>query len=70
MTKNRYGICLAGCGMIGHVHAREWGNHKDRADLYVCDLDGRLAAKIATENKAAENLRGQPPTIDKHMNLL
>ena len=53
MTKNRYGICLVGCGMIGHIHAREWGNHKDMAELYVCDLDESLAGKIADENKAA-----------------
>lgn len=53
MKKNRYGICLVGCGMIGHVHAREWGNLRDRVDLYVCDLEGSLAAKIADENRVA-----------------
>jgi predicted dehydrogenase len=52
MTKHRYGICLVGCGMIGHVHARQWGDLKDRIDLYVCDNNGSLAAKIAEENNA------------------
>jgi predicted dehydrogenase len=53
MAKNRYGICLIGCGMIGHVHAKQWGNHSDRADLYVCDSNENLAVKIAAENNAA-----------------
>jgi predicted dehydrogenase len=50
-----------GCGMIGHVHAKQWGNNRDRADLYVCDLDATLAGRIAAENGAAGTFK----TIDE-----
>ncbi len=52
MKKNRYGICLIGCGMIGHVHAREYGNHRDRVDLYICDHDESLSRKMTEEHGA------------------
>ncbi len=32
-------LCLVGYGMIGHVHAEEYGNHRDDIDLYICDTD-------------------------------
>jgi predicted dehydrogenase len=51
--KRKLGICLVGCGMIGHVHAREYGNHRDRADLYICDLDESLARRMAAQHGAA-----------------
>ncbi|MBN1533964.1 MAG: Gfo/Idh/MocA family oxidoreductase [Spirochaetes bacterium] len=53
MKKKKLGICLVGCGMIGHVHAREYGNLRDRADLYICDLDQSLAERIAAVHGAA-----------------
>ncbi len=71
MAKNRYGICLTGCGMIGHVHAKQWRSHKDRVDLYVCDLDAALAGRIAAENGAAGIFKTMDEALtDKRINAL
>ena len=53
MKKNKYGVCLIGCGMIGHVHAREYGTHRDRVVLYTCDLDESLAERTAAQHGAS-----------------
>lgn len=53
MKKNKYGICLIGCGMIGHVHAHEYGNHRDHVELYICDLDESRARRTAAEHGAS-----------------
>ncbi|HDP80775.1 MAG TPA: Gfo/Idh/MocA family oxidoreductase [Spirochaetes bacterium] len=46
-------LCLVGCGMIGHVHAAEYLNHRDRVDLYICDVDKELAKESAARYQAA-----------------
>lgn len=61
MGGKKHCICLAGCGMIGHVHAREYLNFRERVDLYICDSNVARARKAAKDYGAAgiyENLGG------------
>lgn len=35
--KEKLGVCLIGCGIIGEVHVRTYFSLKDKVDLFLCD---------------------------------